>query len=360
MKETSSKIEKFEGNNKHASYKGSSRNQSSLRSVGGKRKFRQIRYDDQTSSESEFDGTDESAPSNSESSGKSRSDESREPNGEIQLILARKEQDGIEQFYVKWFNLPYLYCSWISSEDLLLHKPQHVIDQFRSKERNVLRKQEAYSQGIFFNQDYLIGEKIVHHSDSDDGILYLVKWKSLGYADSTWHPLSDIPNGANLLATYQESLAPRVYKQPLRQSFEQFETCPEFKGGHQLRPYQLEGMNWICFNWHLKRGCILADEMGLGKTIQAISLLHYLQEYQHISGPFLIIAPLSTLSNWTREIMKWTHMRQLMYHGTSQDRQFMRENEFHFPGSTVILSLTFFSLKFFLRPNKIRKPNLTC
>ena len=43
---------------------------------------------------------------------------------------------------------------------------------------------------------------------------------------------------------------------------------------------------------------ILADEMGLGKTIQAIALLAHLFETKNNYGPFLIVAPSSTLYNW--------------------------------------------------------------
>ena len=46
---------------------------------------------------------------------------------------------------------------------------------------------------------------------------------------------------------------------------------------------------------------ILADEMGLGKTIQTISLIALLREKYNYLGPDLIIAPLSTLSNWVQE-----------------------------------------------------------
>lgn len=34
----------------------------------------------------------------------------------------------------------------------------------------------------------------------------------------------------------------------------------------KLRSYQLEGVNWLLWNWFNKRSCILADEMGLGKV----------------------------------------------------------------------------------------------
>jgi SWI/SNF-related matrix-associated actin-dependent regulator of chromatin subfamily A member 5 len=50
---------------------------------------------------------------------------------------------------------------------------------------------------------------------------------------------------------------------------------------------------------------ILADEMGLGKTLQSISLLGYMHDYQKVSGPHLVIVPMSTLSNWMEEFKKW-------------------------------------------------------
>jgi DNA helicase INO80 len=38
--------------------------------------------------------------------------------------------------------------------------------------------------------------------------------------------------------------------------------------------------------------------MGLGKTIQAISLLAHVSQVKNVWGPFLIVAPNSTLFNW--------------------------------------------------------------
>ena len=49
---------------------------------------------------------------------------------------------------------------------------------------------------------------------------------------------------------------------------------------------------------------ILADEMGLGKTLQTIALLAHLVE-QGLAGPFLIVAPLSTVSNWIAELKRF-------------------------------------------------------
>jgi SNF2 family DNA or RNA helicase len=72
---------------------------------------------------------------------------------------------------------------------------------------------------------------------------------------------------------------------------------------------------------------ILADEMGLGKTIQACTFLQILKSFQSIRGPFLVIAPLSTLVNWQREIAAWTDFDCVMYHGSHEDRELIRKYE---------------------------------
>lgn len=50
---------------------------------------------------------------------------------------------------------------------------------------------------------------------------------------------------------------------------------------------------------------ILADDMGLGKTIQTIAYLAYLKQEHGIRGKHLIIAPLTVVKNWEREVKKW-------------------------------------------------------
>ena len=68
-------------------------------------------------------------------------------------------------------------------------------------------------------------------------------------------------------------------------------------------------------------GCIMADEMGLGKTIQTISLLSYLLEVKKNYGPFLIVVPLSTISNWMSEFDKWApSIRKVVYRGNPTTR----------------------------------------
>ena len=79
----------------------------------------------------------------------------------------------------------------------------------------------------------------------------------------------------------------------------------------------------------LRKNCILADEMGLGKTIQSITFLYEIFS-MGIRGPFLIIAPLSTITNWEREFRTWTHMNVIVYHGSQISRQMILQYEmFH-------------------------------
>ena len=80
---------------------------------------------------------------------------------------------------------------------------------------------------------------------------------------------------------------------------------PKMLVGGELKEYQLRGLEWMISLYNNRLNGILADEMGLGKTIQTISLVAYLMEKKRVMGPFLIIVPLSTMSNWIMEFAKW-------------------------------------------------------
>jgi len=94
--------------------------------------------------------------------------------------------------------------------------------------------------------------------------------------------------------------------------------------GGKMRKYQLEGLEWMKSLWMNGLCGILADEMGLGKTVQAISLIAFFKEH-NVSGPFLIAAPLSTVSNWVEEFARWTPgIKTVLYHGSKDQRAELR------------------------------------
>ena len=74
--------------------------------------------------------------------------------------------------------------------------------------------------------------------------------------------------------------------------------------------------------------------MGLGKTIQSITFLQSVYDYG-IHGPFLVIAPLSTIANWQREFEMWTEMNVIVYHGSSPSRNMIQEFEMYYKNEKV-------------------------
>jgi superfamily II DNA or RNA helicase len=83
-----------------------------------------------------------------------------------------------------------------------------------------------------------------------------------------------------------------------------------------LRPYQVDGFEWLVFLWQHGLGGILADDMGLGKTLQVLALLSHAVQNPLDSPddaapaepqrPFLVVAPTSVVSNWVAEAARFT------------------------------------------------------
>lgn len=91
---------------------------------------------------------------------------------------------------------------------------------------------------------------------------------------------------------------------------------PKILTGGTLKDYQIKGLQWMISLYNNNLNGILADEMGLGKTIQTISLITYLIESKNQKGPFLVIVPLSTLTNWNIEFDKWApSVGKIVYKG---------------------------------------------
>ena len=92
----------------------------------------------------------------------------------------------------------------------------------------------------------------------------------------------------------------------------------------ELRPYQLEGFNWLSFLYRHGLGGVLADDMGLGKTVQALALICAAKEHAASAAdaeeatarsdpetatdggaPFLVVAPTSVVGNWEAETARF-------------------------------------------------------
>ena len=103
---------------------------------------------------------------------------------------------------------------------------------------------------------------------------------------------------------------------------EQVTEQPSILVGGQLKEYQLKGLQWMVSLYNNNLNGILADEMGLGKTIQTISLITHIIERKQNNGPFLVIVPLSTLTNWNIEFDKWApSVSKVVYKGPPNARK---------------------------------------
>ncbi|KAM4729820.1 lymphoid-specific helicase isoform 2-T2 [Anableps anableps] len=95
---------------------------------------------------------------------------------------------------------------------------------------------------------------------------------------------------------------------------------PQLFTGGVMRWYQIEGIEWLRMLWENGINGILADEMGLGKTIQCIAHIAMMVE-KKVMGPFLVVAPLSTVPNWISEFKRFTpEISVMLYHGTPPER----------------------------------------
>ena len=210
------------------------------------------------------------------------------------IIFDRNHSDyetGIgRQFLIKWKNTQYSNCKYEYERDLIINEvdyEDHLQSFLQRKRKPIKKEMNAYS--IKYNREIrrlynIFGDKI--------------------------------KDGEEKLANIE------TYKKELEEKL--------FANGGQLRDYQAEGVTWLIANHINRRSSILADEMGLGKTIQTAVYINTIVTVLNVRGPFLIVAPLSTIPHWQREFNGWTDLNTIVYHGSARDREVTREFEFAF------------------------------
>ncbi|XP_037085686.1 LOW QUALITY PROTEIN: chromodomain-helicase-DNA-binding protein 7-like [Pollicipes pollicipes] len=254
----------------------------------------------------------------------------------------KKEAEFVEmdEFYVKYKNFSYLHCEW-RTEDELQRGDRRISSKIKRYQQ---KKQQSHNVLDFldeelYNPDFVEVDRVLDVSEYTDPNTgeksrhFLVKWRSLSYEDCTWE-LEDDVDKPKITSFFRFKEPPpkeqrTKKKRPKPSEWNKLDRSPCYKNANALRDYQLEGLNWLTFSYYNGHNCILADEMGLGKTIQALTFVHAVFEYG-IRGPFLVIAPLSTIPNWQREFEAWTDLNVIVYHGTSASRNMIAEYEMYY------------------------------
>lgn len=197
--------------------------------------------------------------------------------------------------------------------------------------------------------------------------LYLIKWKNVSYNQCTWEVKSDLENIERKIEEFQkhnraldkdhrsqaldkkrshrrilESMARNsfsrrggygmAFNEYWRVLYKEMSSETElsnqvirslnntFKGKRALKKYQIESLKWMIERGRSRKNFILADEMGLGKTIQSMAFCLFLKIFEKLDGPFLIVAPLSTLPHWKKTFEEWTSLNVILYHDNESKR----------------------------------------
>ncbi|KAL2914601.1 ATP-dependent DNA helicase Snf21 [Polyrhizophydium stewartii] len=132
----------------------------------------------------------------------------------------------------------------------------------------------------------------------------------------------EIPVDQSAVVEDEDPEGTRDYYATAHRIREEVTEQPSILIGGTLKEYQIKGLQWMVSLYNNRLNGILADEMGLGKTIQTLSLITYLIEKKKQPGPFLVIVPLSTMTNWVLEFEKWAPaVKKIVYKGSPTERK---------------------------------------
>jgi len=268
-----------------------------------------------------------------------------EKSGGVDKILAHRKGITEDEYLIKWKGRSYRHTTW---------ERKDVIACDVHGTTRVRKFHEAFgylgpAEKDRFPLQYLQIDRVLKRASHDEKGYpcepsVLVKWCSLSYEEATWEPVATL-DGDDAVAKYDnvEDRPRRVLCKNSRrgEGFEQYTESRSYAEGRRLRDYQVEGVNWLIHNWHEEQGCILADEMGLGKTAQTIATFRHLREKEGVTGAFLVVAPLSTIQHWAREVEAWAGMHAVVYHGSAKSRELIRENEWELRGKGECASVKF-------------------
>lgn len=103
---------------------------------------------------------------------------------------------------------------------------------------------------------------------------------------------------------------------------------PAYIQNGELKDFQITGLNFLAYNWCKGRNVLLADEMGLGKTVQTVAFMNWMRHDRQQEGPFIVVAPLSTLPAWAETMDNWApDLNYVVYNGDAKARSIIREYE---------------------------------
>lgn len=257
----------------------------------------------------------------------------------VQHILGIQENSDDEEknhgsYFIKWSGRSHIHATMETIKDIYTFDGgDSALKKFLNKSKGGMIQSLSYPSLSTPNQEDINAswfevDRVVFFEQNK----YLIKWGGLPYEQCTWENEEDIPSQVAIeeFRRRKPKNNPMRINAPLMLDISKFKTIDEpfeDKDGNKLRDYQLKGLNWLRFCWYSRRNSILADEMGLGKTVQIVSVLNDISKSHKINGPFLILAPLSTLGHWKYEFEQWSDLNAIVYHGNSLSKDVIQRYE---------------------------------
>ncbi|KAI0098889.1 PHD/FYVE-zinc-finger like domain-containing protein [Nemania sp. FL0031] len=267
------------------------------------------------------------------------------------------DDDGIE-YLIRWAERSHFHDTWMPGAWVFGIASGPMRQAFNKRESSTYPKME---KALAIEEEWLLADVLLNvkygtrvRTSSkaedleriDDITSIFVKFQGLGYDEVVWDEPPAKDSGAPYKAfvtAYDEYLNGKYFvavpdyrmreRITLYRSLDFGRDCelksqpPQLKGG-KLMEYQMEGVNFLLYNFHQQQNVILADEMGLGKTVQIVAFISALTHSKPCCWPFLVVVPNATCPNWRRELKQWApELRVVTYHGgkVAQDLAYRHE-----------------------------------
>jgi chromodomain-helicase-DNA-binding protein 1 len=279
----------------------------------------------------------------------------------IEIVLDHRLKEDVEskypdlgkehfEFYIKWQGKAHYHATWETNESLVQFRSYRRLDNYcrkilaedlrinndtdvapEEKEKWLLDRERE----IDALEDYKKVERVIDTSEGEDCPQYYVKWKGLVYEYCTWESgalVSTLAQGEidrYLDRSHKQVVSNRSETNPqTRRRFEPIKVQPDYVKNGTLRDFQVTGLNFLAYNWTKGNNVILADEMGLGKTVQTVAFMNWLRHDRDQQGPFIVVAPLSTIPAWAETLDNWTpDMNYVVYNGKERSRDIIKNHE---------------------------------
>lgn len=273
------------------------------------------------------------------------------------------------EYLVKWHEKSYLQCSWmpgawvwgntVTAMRNAFYNQKDVDNDYPTFSGEEAIPEEFHVMEIVLKVEYEAGHHLTktikgEMENMDKITRVFVKFMGLDYANVVWEAPPDAKNERRwnaYKAALEEYYRGKYFMKDSKgrptdtatsranrldkfrkQGFQPLGKQPDGMGSEklQLKPYQIEGMDFMRYNFHRMKNIILADDMGLGKTIQVIAFIQAMVTQGPKCYPFLIVTPNSTCPNWRREIKLWApDLRVVAYYGGKVNRDMAKDLELY-------------------------------